>query len=88
MLSAWSQHLAQDSEAKKKFEDMVKGSKLLTDRLQEILDQLEKALEHEELSDKTFDTPNWDYKIARNLGRKETIRRIKFILDVNPPKEQ
>lgn len=88
MLSAWSQHLSKDPEAKQKFEDMVKGSKLLTDRLQNILDAREAGLEHQELSERAFDNPNWAIKQAYLMGRKSELRTMKFILDTNPIKEQ
>lgn len=82
MLAAWSRHLASDTEAKKKFEDMVEGSKLLTDRLQDILESLEANLEFTELSDTAFDNPNWAYKQAYMNGCKAMLRRVKVITDV------
>jgi len=71
MLSVWSHHLVKDREAAKKFEDMVKGSKQITDRLQDILDSIDSSLERSELSVEAFDNPNWAYKQAYMNGCKQ-----------------
>lgn len=81
MLSAWSRHLVSDEEAKKKFEDMVKGSKLLTDRLQEILRTIEANIEIPEIGEKAFENPNWAYKQAYINGQKAALRTVRFVTE-------
>lgn len=83
MLSAWSRHLVTDPGAKKKFEEMVKGSKLLTDRLQGILDEIEQTVERSELTTDAFDNPNWAFKQAYLNGCKAMLHKIKFITETD-----
>lgn len=81
MLSAWSRHLVKDPTAKQKFEEMVKGSKLLTDRLQNILDELEQTIERAELSTDSFENPSWAFKQAYLNGSRAMLHKIKFITE-------
>lgn len=82
MLSAWSNHLVKDPEAKKQFEEYVKGSKNLTDRLQDILTDVDKGVENSDLSAKAFDNPNWAYLQAYKNGCKAMLQRVKTITDI------
>lgn len=88
MLSAWSNHLVKDPEAKKNFEDYVRGSKNLTDRLQAILTDLESGIERSDISIEAFNNPNWAYMQAYKNGCKAMLQRVKTITDTTTKEEK
>lgn len=83
MLSVWTQHLRKDPEAKKKFEDYLKNSKQLTDRLDAILKGLESSLERSETSIKAFENPNWAYQQAYQNGCRGMLNQIQLMLSTD-----
>lgn len=87
MLAVWSRHLAKDPKAKLEFEDYVKNSTLLINRLQDILTSIEDSLEKNEISPDAFDNANWAYKQAYANGCKATIQKIKLYTDLNSLKD-
>lgn len=87
MLSAWTQHI-KDPVEKKNFEEYVKGSKQIMERLQAILNTLETSLERTEQSADVFEDPNWAYKQAYMNGCRAMLHRVKLITDLTPIQEQ
>ena len=83
MLSAWTQHLRNDPKAKEEFEQYVKGSKPLLNRALEIIEEDEKEITSSEISLKSYEVPNWDYKQADLNGYRRCLKKYKnlFTLD-------
>jgi hypothetical protein len=84
MLSVWTQHLRKDPEAKRKFEEYIKNSKQLTDRLDAILKGVEGSIERTETGIKAFDNPNWAYLQAYQNGCKGMLKQIQLLLSTDP----
>jgi hypothetical protein len=83
MLSAWTQHLRNDPEAKEKFEDYVKNSNLLVRRLQDMIDQVIGDIERSERSTATFSNPNWAYLQAYYNGEVAALEKLKKIVSID-----
>lgn len=81
MITKWTSHLK--VEDKKQFEDEVKGSKRVLDRLKDILNESEKELDRSETNPKTYDIPNWDYRQAHNNGYRQCLYIMKKIVDLD-----
>lgn len=74
----WSLHLKEkDKEA---FEQSLRSSKTVIDRLRVILETKLEGLEAEELSDKFFEEVNLDQRFYRNQGRKKELHQLLDIL--------
>jgi lipoprotein NlpI len=84
MLSAWTQHLKDDPEAKQKFEDYVKNSSLLIKRLNDMIDSIERDLGRSETSADVFNTPNWDYLQAYKNGYRSALDTFRLIISLDP----
>ena len=82
MQSVWTQHL-KDPVEKQKFEDYVKGSKSLFNRLNEILDILERDLGRSETNPETFKDPSWAYLQAYKNGFRSCLERMKALTENN-----
>lgn len=82
MISKWTEHLRNDPKAKEKFEQYVKGSKELLNRLEDILTDLEKSLDRSEIDPNQFDNPNWAYLQAYKNGCKGMLQKIKTLTKV------
>lgn len=83
MISAWTQHLRDDLKAKQEFEEYVKGSKPLLNRLNDILNSLEDEICRLEISPDVFSNPNWAYTQAYMNGYKSSIQKIKTLISVD-----
>jgi len=83
MLSAWTQHL-KDPKAKQEFENYVKGSKQLLNRLNDILDGIEKDLDRSETKIEAFDNPNWAYLQAYKNGQRSALEKTKTLISIDP----
>ena len=76
MLSRWTQHLSNEDE-KLRFKSSVLGSKVVLQRLGDILDEMDKGAIQAELSPSNYDKPSWAYKQAHNNGLRHAISLIK-----------
>lgn len=83
MLSVWTQHLRNKPEEKQQFEEYVKSSKLLINRLNDILDEFDKSLERSETSLEAFDNPNWAYKQAFMNGYRGCLQKLKTAISID-----
>lgn len=83
MLSVWTQHLRNDPKAKQEFEQYLKGSKTITNRVLEIIEEKEKNLTSQEISSDSYDSPNWSHKQADTNGYRRCLNDFKnlFTLD-------
>jgi hypothetical protein len=82
MYTVWTKHL-EDLEEKQKFEKYVLGSKRLLNRLKDILQEQEDALDVGETSPKNYDSPSWAYKQAHSNGYRQCLNVIKKLVDLN-----
>ena len=82
MLSVWTLHLEKDPKAKEKFENSIKSSKEVLDRLHDIAVGLEASLDRSELTLDQFKDPNWAYLQAYKNGSRNIINKIKDLAKI------
>lgn len=82
MYSVWTKHLTDDKE-KERFASTVQGSKVLLDRLTDILTEMETQLDRFELDPANYDIANWSYKQADANGSRRILRKIKNLIDLD-----
>lgn len=70
-----------DPQLKKNFEQSLRSSTLVLDRLREMLEYKLEELEQSEMSDQFFEAPNLDERFYRNQGRKKELRELLRLLD-------
>lgn len=85
MITAWTKHLKDEAE-KVKFEKYVRGSRLLLDRLKDIIQEDVDKLDTQEGSFKDFDIPNWEFKQAFRNGQRSTLKNIQRLLTIGEDK--
>lgn len=85
MKLVWTKHLTDEKE-KQRFENEVRNSRTILDRLSDIITELEQGLEDQELNPKAYDSPNWAYRQAHANGVKSGLRKVKTLL--NPDQGQ
>lgn len=78
----WTKHLKSPKE-KEDFERYVLGSKSLLNRLKDIVEEKEKALDRSELSIETYSIPSWDYRQAHKNGNRESLQWLKQLVDLD-----
>lgn len=82
MISAWTKHLKTEEE-KVRFKSSVLGSKIVLERLQEIIKEVEDDLDKTELNTKIYDIPNWDYRQADMNGFRRALKTIDKIITLD-----
>lgn len=82
MYTMWTKHI-EDTEEKKRFEKYVLGSKRLLNRLKDILQEQEDALNVGEMSPKNYDSPSWAYKQAHSNGYRQCLNVLKKLVDLD-----
>jgi len=82
LISAWTKHL-KDDEEKQRFRNSVSGSKVVLDRLQEILNELQDEQDRIERDSRIYDSPNWDYKIAHLNGFRDCLNKVSKIINLD-----
>ena len=75
----WTANLSKTVE-KENFKNNLSGSKLVLDRLKEILDKDLETSVSEASSRKTFDIPNWSEYQAYLMGKQAYINQLKDLL--------
>ena len=83
MITAWTKHIKEVAE-KERYQDSLKASKWILDRQTELLNEMDDALQNQEISPKAYDNPNWDYKQAHCNGYKQAIRDVKRLINLDP----
>lgn len=78
----WTKHL-EDLNEKAEFEKTVLGSKRVLNRLKDILNEQEEALNINEVSPKNYEIPNWDYKQAHSNGYRQCLNVLKKLIDLD-----
>lgn len=75
----WTRNL-KTVEEKERFENSLRGAKIVLDRLVQILDEEEKDIDFSETSINTYETPNWASKQAHKNGQRAALRKIKQLV--------
>lgn len=83
MITAWTKNLRDPSEVSK-FEDSVKHSNVVLDRLAEIIKEYDTEITNKEINPDIYSTPNWDYLQAHNNGAKAAYNKMLKIINSRP----
>lgn len=87
MYIEWTSNLRNEDD-KRKFEDRVFSAKDVLDRLLEIIEIKEKALDRSETNIDVYNTPSWDYRQAHKNGNRESLSQIKKLIDLDQQKRK
>lgn len=71
----WTSHL-KDADAKQEFEEIVRHSRILLTRLDQIISQKLTDLTEKQISEESFENPGWAYHQAYLNGRRAALRDI------------
>jgi hypothetical protein len=86
MIIQWTNHL-KTQEEKDRFADSVKGSRLVLERLSQILRQEEDEITRTELSVDSYDNPNWSHKQAFRNGQRSVYRKLQSLTNLDQQKQ-
>lgn len=81
MIAAWWKHLKTEDEIER-FKQTLKASSTVLDRLGELLQEDEQAMDNRETSPKNYELPNWDYRQAHANGYRQCLREIKRLINL------
>ena len=70
-----------DKEKKTEFEGALRHSTVALSALYNILEAYLDECEFKEVSEKTFETPEWAYKQAYYAGQKSQLRKIMYLIE-------
>lgn len=82
MYLAWTKHI-KDPDEKVRFENSIKGSKDVLERLSQLLSEEERGLDRSETDVRTYDLPNWDYKQAHKNGFRECLYIVQKLINLD-----
>ncbi len=77
--SLWTQHLR--GEEKQKFEDYLRGSTTIIDRLRRIIEDFEHEVYLNESAEADYTDKDWMFLQAHRNGKKEALRKLKKLTD-------
>ena len=86
MYTEWTHHLSTPEE-KEAFTNSILGSKRVLDRLKAIIEMREEQVDRHDMNVKSFETPNWAYKQAFNLGLRLGLSITKKYIDLDGQQE-
>lgn len=72
----WLKSLHTDKE-RQDFEEVLRNSTMVVDRLIELLDEWDADLTNKDLREADFDTPNWEVKQAARIGDRRRIKKLR-----------
>lgn len=79
MISRWTSHLKTEEE-KEKFTKNILGSRITFERLNAILDEMDKG---EDVKSSDYDNPNWAYRQADINGFRRCLSILKKLTDLD-----
>ena len=82
MKTRWTSHLKSEEEIKE-FQDYIRASKRLLDRMKDILEEEKTSLDRSEISNKVYDNPNWAYLQAHKNGYRQCLGIINSLIDLD-----
>lgn len=77
----WLKHLSQDQAKQKDFKQQLKAAWPVLERLRDILDEETTSQENWAVSQKSFDTMNWEFKMAFITGDRHRCHKIKELIN-------
>lgn len=80
MFIQWTSHL-HTLEEREAFQDMVKGSAKVLDRLREICEHTLSSVDRN--SEEDFDSPSWAQKMAFNMGQRKALQDVIKLVTIN-----
>lgn len=87
MYTKWTQHLESEDE-KEKFHNSLISSKVVLDRLIQLIDEEVQALGKSELDQKNYTVANWPYLQAHRNGNKQTYAVIRKLIDLDQQRKE
>lgn len=80
MLTRWTAHLPE--EEKESFKRDIRASRSVLERLKQIIEEDEEALDKSELDQRSYSIPNWSHLQAHRNGNRQVYAVIKKLLDL------
>jgi hypothetical protein len=87
MFTRWTQHLKSDEE-KKRFRNDILSARTVLERLKQMLEEDEAALEKSERDQRVYGMPNWDYLQAHKNGNMQVYAVVKKLIDLDQQKAE
>lgn len=78
----WTKNLKTEEE-KKRFESSLQGSKIVLDRLSQMLSEEESEVNRSEMSVDVYDSGSWSHKQAHKNGQRSMIRKIQQLINLD-----
>lgn len=82
MLSVWTKHLKDRNEIER-FKNSVNGSKIVLERIQDILKEKMDTLDKLDTSPETYNNPGWQYLQAHRNGFREYHQYVNKLLNLD-----
>jgi hypothetical protein len=82
MYSAWTKNL-KDPEEVIRFQNTVQSAKPVLDRLTELIEEEENALDRSETDIRVFDLPNWAERQAFKNGCRSYMNTVKKLINLD-----
>ena len=82
----WTKNL-KTAEEKEIFDNTLKGSRIVLNRLMELLNEEEEAITSSEVTLDTYSTPNWAEKQAHQNGQRSMLIKLKKIINLDQQKD-
>lgn len=86
MYIEWTKHL-KDPEEKARFEQNVRNSATVLDRLRQLCSEKQNVLDRNEMSIEVYNTPNWGERQAHKNGNRESLEWMKKLVDLDHQKD-
>lgn len=86
MYTRWTQHLS-DPQSKTEFQNDIKGAKRVLERLHQMIEEDENALEKSENDQRVYSSPNWSHLQAHRNGNRQTYATIKNLINLDQQKD-
>ena len=83
MQIAWTQNLANSSEQKRDFEEMLRKSTPILERLKQLIEEKEAAFNRTEFNPSEYEAAGWPFKQAYLNGRRAELASIKTLLTID-----
>ena len=83
----WTAHLS-DPKDIEHFQRLLNNSSTVFDRLKDILNTKDEAMDNVETSLGAYDNPNWPYRQAHINGYRSCLKRLDKILTLDPKEDK
>jgi len=81
-VSAWTKHLKDDE--KTRYVESLQRVKWVLDDLKVLINTSESSIEAQEISPKSYDSPNWSHRQAHSNGYKQALKDFSKLLTLDP----